>query len=181
MSAKDAELAVDSSHSLDGKDEASSQYLTFVLGKESYGVDILRVQEIKGWTPVTAIPNTPAYIKGVLNLRGTIVPIIDLRTRFNLENTDYTALTVIIVLSIQSEQGSHVAGVVVDSVSDVLNVNQDDIKPTPELGSGINTDFIMGMATTSNQMAMLLDIDKMMSLEELTVVDTVSGEDVKRG
>ena len=176
MGSRDSELAVDTSQSLDGKDESSSQYLTFMLGKESYGVDILRVQEIKGWTPVTAIPNTPAYIKGVLNLRGTIVPIIDLRTRFNLENTAYTALTVIIILSIQSDHRSHVAGVVVDSESDVLNVSPEDIKPTPELGSGINTDFILGMATTNSQMAMLLDIDKMMSLDEITVLDSIKTE-----
>lgn len=174
MSAQDAETAVDQLHATAGKDESISQYLTFMLGEEYYGVDILRVQEIKGWTPVTAIPNTPEYIKGVLNLRGTIVPIIDLRTKFNLENMDYTPLTVIIVLSIQSEQGLHVAGVVVDSVSDVLNVSPDEIKPTPELGSGINTDFILGMATTDSQMAMLLDIDKMMSLEELTQLDSVN-------
>ncbi len=174
MSAQEAELSANVDHDLIGKDDSGSQYLTFVLGKESYGVDILRVQEIKGWTPVTSIPNTPSYIKGVLNLRGTIVPIIDLRSRFNLENLDYTALTVIIVLSIQSEHRSHVAGVVVDSVSDVLNVSPDDIKPTPELGSGINTDFIMGMATTGNQMAMLLDIDKMMNLDELTMIESVN-------
>ena len=176
MNAQDASLKTEQAIEENSKDESSSQYLTFMLGNEYYGVDILRVQEIKGWTPVTTIPNTPNYIKGVLNLRGTIVPIIDLRTKFNLENIEYTALTVIIVLSIQSSQRNHVAGVVVDSVSDVLNVSPVDIKPTPELGSEINTDFILGMATTDNQMAMLLDIDKMMSLDELTILDSVTGE-----
>lgn len=173
MSAQESELAVDAIDTIGSKDELSSQYLTFMLGDEYYGVDILRVQEIKGWTPVTAIPNTPKYIKGVLNLRGTIVPIVDLRNRFNLESEEYTALTVIIVLSIQSEQSTRVVGVVVDSVSDVMNVSAENIKPTPELGSGVQTDFIHGMATTDDQMAMLLDIDKMMSLDELTVMEAV--------
>jgi len=174
MSANSAEQVIDNIDNKGNKEHAGSQYLTFTLGDEYYGVDILRVQEIKGWTPVTSIPNSPTYLKGVLNLRGTIVPIIDLRTRFNLPHAEYTAITVIIVLSIQSEKGSHVAGVVVDSVSDVLNVSREEIKPTPDLGADVKTDFILGMATTDDQMAMLLDIDKMLSLDELTVMDDVS-------
>jgi len=170
MNATESAIALDSLHSIEEKDEHISQYLTFMLGNETYGVDILRVQEIKGWTPVTAIPNTPAYIKGVLNLRGTIVPIVDLRARFNQSNVEYTALTVIIVLSIQSEIRSNVVGVVVDSVSDVLSIKPEEIKPTPELGTGINTDFISGMATAQNLMAMLLDIDSLLNLVDLTTI-----------
>jgi len=172
LNTQDTALAIDTINQVEGEDKHTSQYLTFVLGNETYGVDILRVQEIKGWTPVTAIPNTPSYIKGVLNLRGTIVPVIDLRTRFNLKNVEYTALTVIIVLTIQSEYRSHVAGVVVDSVSDVLNVIPEEIEPAPDLGEDINTDFITGLATTQKQITMLLDIDRMMSLEELTAIDS---------
>src|SRR5690348_10894150 len=108
---------------------SSSQVLTFTLGSETYGVDILRVQEIRGWTPVTRIPQTPPHVLGVLNLRGSIVPIVDLRMRFNLERAEYTAITVIIVLSVESAVGRRDFGVVVDGVSDVVDINTADIKP----------------------------------------------------
>jgi purine-binding chemotaxis protein CheW len=138
---------------------ASNQVLTFTLGDETYGVDILRVQEIRGWSPVTRIPQSPAHVLGVLNLRGSIVPIVDLRMRFNLERAEYTPLTVIIVLSVESSAGRRDFGVVVDGVSDVIDVSASDVKPAPELGSHVSTEFIEGLAAVSGRMVMLLDID----------------------
>jgi purine-binding chemotaxis protein CheW len=147
-----------------------SQFLTFTLGQEDYGVDILRVQEIRGWHPVTRVPNAPSYLLGVLNLRGTIVPIIDMRMRFKLDKVEYTPVTVIIVLSVRTANGNHVFGVVVDGVSDVLDVTAADIKPTPDFGAAMNTEFISGLATANERMVMLLDIDKLLSLEELSAL-----------
>lgn len=153
-----------------GDDSEGSQYLTFALDGEEYGVDIMRVQEIKGWIPVTRIPNTPEYMQGVLNLRGTIVPIIDMRMRFNLEREDYTAITVIIVLSVKCAAGDRVIGLVVDSVSDVINVNATDIKPTPDFGSAVNTEFLNGLATVGDTMVMLLEVDKLLSVDEVNAL-----------
>lgn len=177
MNAPQTELAeptVAESTSYDyGTDETGSQYLTFILGGESYGVDILRVQEIKGWAPVTSIPNTPEYLRGVLDLRGIIVPIIDMRMRFCLEEAEYTALTVIIVLTVETNTGQSLIGVVVDSVSDVMNVNAEDIKPTPEFGASVNTEFLKGLATVGDNMVMLLDVDKMLTTDEMKMLNTV--------
>jgi purine-binding chemotaxis protein CheW len=140
---------------------ASNQVLTFTLGEETYGVDILRVQEIRGFSPVTRIPQAPNHILGVLNLRGSIVPIVDLRMRFSLAHAEYTPLTVIIVLSVQSQVGRRDFGVVVDGVSDVIDVPVVDVKPAPELGSHVSTEFIEGLASVSGRMVMLLDIDQL--------------------
>jgi purine-binding chemotaxis protein CheW len=118
-----------------------NQFLTFNLGEELYGVDILRVQEIKGYTAVTKIPNTPSHIKGVLNLRGTIVPIIELRTKFNMPTIDYTAFTVIIVVVVRDK----VMGLVVDAVSDVLNIDKKDIQPPPQFGAKVDVSFLNGI------------------------------------
>lgn len=150
--------------------DGTQQYLTFTLGEEDYGVDILRVQEIRGWHQVTRVPNAPDYLLGVLNLRGTIVPIIDMRMRFHLKKVEYNPITVIIVLSVKTERSNHVFGVVVDGVSDVLDVTASEIKDTPELGAAVNTDFISGLATKGDQMVMLLDIDKLLSTAELTTL-----------
>jgi len=139
----------------------SNQVLTFTLGEETYGVDILRVQEIRGFSPVTRIPQSPAHILGVLNLRGSIVPIVDLRMRFTLERAEYTPLTVIIVLSVESAVGRRDFGVVVDGVSDVIDVPVGDVKPAPELGSHVSTEFIEGLAAVAGRMVMLLDIDQL--------------------
>ena len=139
----------------------SNQVLTFTLGDETYGVDILRVQEIRGWSPVTRIPQAPAHVLGVLNLRGSIVPIVDLRMRFSLERAEYTALTVIIVLSVESSVGRRDFGLVVDGVSDVIDVPAGEVKPPPEFGEQISTEFIEGLAAVSGRMLMLLDIDKL--------------------
>lgn len=139
----------------------SHQVLTFTLGAETYGVDILRVQEIRGWSPVTRIPQSPAHVLGVLNLRGSIVPIIDMRMRFNLERAEYTAVTVIIVLSVETGNGRRDIGVVVDGVSDVIDVDNAGIKPPPDLGGQVSTEFIRGLAAVSENMVMLLDIDRL--------------------
>lgn len=153
----------------------AAQYLTFILGNEQYGVDILRVQEIRGWSVVTRLPNSPPYMLGVLNLRGAIVPIVDMRLRFNLEQAEYTALTVIIVLSVHTGAGRQVFGAVVDGVSDVLDMPPDSIKPAPDFGTAVNTEYISGIATTAGRMVMLLDVDRMLSADELMEVSAAKG------
>lgn len=149
------------------RDDTGAQFLTFSLDGEEYGVEILRVQEIKGWMPVTRVPNTPEYMQGVLNLRGTIVPIIDLRMRFNLAVAEYTPVTVVIVLTIIDGESRRTLGVVVDGVSDVVTVDRSELKPPPDFGTNVDTDFIDGIATVDEKMIMLLDIDRLLSSEEL--------------
>jgi purine-binding chemotaxis protein CheW len=143
----------------------SQQVLTFTLGEETYGVDILRVQEIRGWAPVTRIPQAPLHVLGVLNLRGSIVPIVDMRMRFRLARAEYTPLTVIIVLSVQSASGRRDFGVVVDGVSDVIDIARSDVKPAPDLGSHASIEFIHGLAAVSSRMVMLLDIDRLIGAD----------------
>ena len=138
------------------------QFLTFILGDEEYGVDILRVQEIRGWEPVSRIPNVPSYEKGVINLRGAIVPIIDLRDRFGLPVTAYTPLTVVIVLQLRQEDRQPVVGFVVDQVSDVVDIATEIMSPPPEFGVGVNTRFLRGLATVGQRMIMLLEIDRVL-------------------
>lgn len=136
-----------------------SQFLTFILGDELYGVDILRVQEIKGYTVVTKIPNTPPHIKGVLNLRGTIVPIVELRTKFGMPTIDYTAFTVIIVVVVRDR----VMGLVVDSVSDVLNIDKKDIQSSPQFGAKVDVTFMNGIGKSGDKLVALLDMDRLLS------------------
>jgi purine-binding chemotaxis protein CheW len=145
----------------------SRQVLTFCLGAETYGVDILRVQEIRGWTPVTHLPKSPNHVLGVLNLRGSIVPIVDLRVRFSLERAEFTPLTVIIVLSIMTAAGRSEFGLVVDSVSDVVDIGVDDLKETPNLGGKLNSDFIQCLATVADRMLILLDVDALIGKDLL--------------
>ena len=146
----------------------TEQFLTFMLAGEEYGVDILRVQEIKGWDDATPIPNTPEYIRGVINLRGTIVPIIDLRLRFNMEKLEYGPMTVVIVLRIQTGETTRIMGIVVDGVSDVYNVPDEEIKAAPDFGGSIDTEFIKGLTTVSEKMVILLDIDKLLGSSALS-------------
>ncbi|RLA59740.1 MAG: chemotaxis protein CheW [Epsilonproteobacteria bacterium] len=144
------------------------QFLSFTLGDEEYGVDILSVQEIRSWEPVSRIPNVPAYEKGVVNLRGAIVPIIDLRERFGLGHLAYTSLTVVVVLQIESEEGkTRVMGVVVDSVSDVIDVDKTSIQTAPNFGTKVSTEFINGLASVNDRMVMLLDVEKLLKLDSL--------------
>jgi len=134
------------------------QFLTFSLGEELYGVDILRVQEIKGYTAVTKIPNTPSHIKGVLNLRGTIVPIVELRIKFGMPTIDYTTFTVIIVVVVQDK----VMGLVVDAVSDVLDIEKKDIQSAPDFGNMIDVAFLNGIGKSGDKLVSLLDIDRLL-------------------
>lgn len=153
----------------------TNKYLTFVLATEEYAVDILRVQEIKGWNKITTIPNTPHYICGVINLRGTIVPIIDLRMRFNLDRLEYGPMTVVVVVKVLSSKSKErTMGVVVDAVSDVYDVSDNDIKPPPDFGSSISTEFIKGLTTVDNKMVIVLDIDRLLNSNELAIVENVS-------
>lgn len=137
----------------------TNQFLTFMLAGEEYGVDILRVQEIKGWESSTEIPNTPDYIQGVMNLRGTIVPIVDLRSRFDLEQVEYSNTTVVIVLKTMSNESERTIGFIVDAVSDVYNLSEEQLKPSPDFGSAVSTEFVRGLATVDEKMLILLDID----------------------
>lgn len=142
---------------------ARGQLLTFHLGASTYGVDILRVKEIRGWSPVTKIPHSPPHVLGVLNLRGSIIPIIDLRLRFGLAEAGFSPLTVIIVLSVNTPAGHRDCGVVVDSVSDVVDVPADAVKPAPSLKAGESHDFIGGIATIDEQMLILLNVDELVT------------------
>lgn len=137
------------------------QVLTFSLGEENYGVDILRVQEIRGWSAVTRIPQSPMHVLGVLNLRGSIVPIVDLRMRFSLPKAEYTPMTVIIVLAVESAAGRREFGVVVDGVSDVVDIEADALKQPPDMGSKVSTEFIHGLAPVAGRMVIVLDIDRL--------------------
>ena len=154
----------------------SYQVLTFVLGSETYGVDILRVQEIRGWSAVTKIPNSPPHVLGVLNLRGSIVPVVDLRKRFSLEQAEYTAVTVIIVLSVRGEAGRRDFGVVVDGVSDVVDVQSNAVRPTPDLGCRAATDHIRGLVPVNERMVVLLDLDRLIGAEMIETPDSMPAE-----
>lgn len=147
--------------------EDKDQYLTFSLAAEEYGVDILRVQEIRGWEPVTRIPNAPEYVKGVLNLRGAIVPIFDLRQRFTMMPQEYGKDTVVIVLRVSGEGEVRNMGVVVDAVSDVLNARASEIRGTPDFGAGVATEYISGLASSGDKMVMLLDVDRLLSEDDV--------------
>ena len=150
------------------------KYLTFLLADEEYGVDILQVQEIKGWIPVTQIPNTPEYLCGVINLRGVIVPIIDLRIRFEMPRQDYGQMTVVVVVKVQSHGRERVMGVVVDAVSEVYDIEEGEVRPAPDFGSVISTDFIQGLATVDEKMVIVLDINRLLNSDELELVDSVA-------
>lgn len=143
------------------------EFLSFSLGKEEYCIDILKVQEIRGYELATPIPNTPAYMKGVINMRGIVVPIIDLRIKLNLASVEYNQFTVVIILSIRGR----IVGVVVDSVSDVLGLQAEDIKEAPQLGAAIKTDYIDGLVTIDGRMLIIVDIEKLVEAEEIIQVE----------
>jgi purine-binding chemotaxis protein CheW len=147
--------------------KAPVQILTVILGDESYGVDILRVQEIRGWTPVTRIPHTPPHVLGVLNLRGSIVPVVDLRMLFGLEKVEYSPVTVIVVLSVVSAGVRRNFGLVVDGVSDVVDVDGAQVRPAPDIGAATVADHILGLLPIAERMVILLDIDKLIGREQL--------------
>ena len=148
---------------------AAGEYLTFRLGAEEYGIDILRVQEIRSYEQPTRIANSPDFIKGVVNLRGVIVPIVDLRLKLACAAADYNSFTVVIVLNVKGR----VVGAVVDSVSDVLALNKDDIKPAPEMSSAMDSGFITGIGSVNDRMLILMDIEGLMASEEMGLIDAV--------
>ncbi len=145
----------------------TGKYLTFTLGDETYGVGILKVKEIIGMMTITSIPKTPSFIKGVINLRGKVIPVMDLRLKFDMEEIPYTDRTCIIVVEIDSESGTVLIGIVVDAVSEVLSIFKEEIEETPEFGTKLNTDYILGMAKMEGGVKILLDIDKVLSTEEI--------------
>ncbi len=146
------------------------KYLTFSLAGEEYGIGILKVKEIIGMMPVTHVPQTPEFVKGVINLRGKVIPVVDLRLRFALEAAAYTERTCIIVVEVAGAGGSVMMGIVVDAVSEVLNIRGADIENTPAFGVRLNTDFILGMAKAAGGIKILLDIDKVLSSEDIVAV-----------
>ena len=149
---------------------AGREYLTFTLGSEEYGVDILKVQEIRGYDAVTRIPDAPDFIKGVINLRGTIVPVVDMRLKFRLARADYNQFTVMIILNI----AGRVVGMVVDGVSDVLQLTAEQVRPAPEFGSSVNTRYVTGLGTLDARMLILIDIERLMSGADMALIDAPS-------
>lgn len=150
--------------------DKEGKYLTFHLAGEEYGIGILKVKEIIGMMAITTIPQTPAYVKGVINLRGKVIPVVDLRLKFGVEAIGYTERTCIIVVEISGAARTIHMGIVVDSVSEVLNIKGADIEETPNFGTKLNTEYILGMAKHSGGVKILLDIDKVMSAEEMAAI-----------
>ena len=150
-----------------GVDAAGREFLSFRLGAEEYGIDVLKVQEIRRWETPTSIANMPAFIKGVVNLRGTIVPILDLRMKFNLDAANYDEFTVTIILSV----AKRVVGVVVDAVSDVITLMPDQIRPAPAFAGTLETKFITGLGTAGERMLILVDIERLMTSRDMQLVD----------
>jgi purine-binding chemotaxis protein CheW len=148
------------------------EYLSFTLGREEYGVDILKVQEIRGYEKPTALANAPAFIKGVVNLRGTIVPIVDMRIKFNLGEATYDQFTVVIILNVVGR----VVGMVVDGVSDVTSLEAEQIRPAPEFSSDFDTRYITGLGTLNDRMLILIDIDKLMASADMGLLDSVGAQ-----
>lgn len=147
--------------------DAMNEFLTFCLGKEEYGIEILKVQEIRGYEAITQIANAPDFIKGVVNLRGIIVPIIDMRIKFCLGSVEYDQFTVVIILNV----AGRVMGIVVDGVSDVISLESEQIRPTPGLGSVIDTEYIMGLGTIDERMLIMIDIEKLMSSHDMGLIE----------
>ncbi|AXS79149.1 chemotaxis protein CheW [Dechloromonas sp. HYN0024] len=151
-----------------GEDDLiASEYLTFTLGSEEYAIDILKVQEIRGYEPPTMIANTPPFIKGVINLRGIIVPIIDLRIKFNLGRVEYTPFTVVIILNV----AGRVVGIVVDSVSDVVSLDASQIRPAPDFSGSFDTKYIVGLASMDGRMMIVSDIERLMTSADMELID----------
>lgn len=145
----------------------TGKYLTFSLAQEHYGIGILKVKEIIGMMPITSVPKTPDFVKGIINLRGKVIPVIDLRLKFEMEEIKYSDRTCIIVVEIDSEEMTSLIGIVVDSVSEVLNIQEREIEETPEFGTQLDTEYILGMAKLEGSVKILLDIDRILSTKEL--------------
>jgi purine-binding chemotaxis protein CheW len=163
-----------SAEQLDGRIRAISdregKYLTFSMAEEEYGIGILKIKEIIGMMPITSVPKTPAFVKGVINLRGKVIPVVDLRLKFEMDAMDYTDRTCIIVVEIGGRGIDMVIGIVVDSVSEVLNIKNEDIEDTPAFGTDLNTEYILGMAKIEGGVKILLDIDAVLGADELAAL-----------
>jgi purine-binding chemotaxis protein CheW len=144
-----------------------NEFLTFTLGEEEYGVEILKVQEIRSYETPTTIANSPDFLKGVVNLRGVIVPIVDMRIKFGLGKADYNEFTVVIILNV----ANRIVGMVVDAVSDVLTLNAEQIRPSPEFGSALDTQYIIGLGTVNDRMLILMDIERLMTSRDMGLTD----------
>ena len=154
--------------------DREGKYLTFTLAEEEYGIGILKIKEIIGMMPITSVPQTPEFVKGVINLRGKVIPVIDLRLRFGMEEIDYTERTCIIVVEIEGQTGTILIGTVVDAVSEVLSIKGDEIEDTPTFGAKLNTEYILGMAKMEGGVKILLDINRVLSSEELASLEQPS-------
>jgi purine-binding chemotaxis protein CheW len=152
------------------ENQSDVELLAFTLGKEEYGIKIMKVQEIRGYNAVTTLANAPDFIKGVINLRGSIVPIIDMRIKFNLGTPTYDEFTVVIILNL----GAQVVGMVVDRVSDVITLTPAQIKPAPEMGTAVNTNYLVGLGTIDERMVIIVDIDKLMSSSEIGILEKLA-------
>lgn len=164
------ETTTQSASALPEEDLLSSEYLTFTLGSEEYAIDILKVQEIRGYEQPTLIANTPAFIKGVINLRGIIVPIVDLRIKFSLGRIEYTPFTVVVILNV----AGRVIGAVVDSVSDVIALSRSQIHPAPDFSGSFDTKYILGLATLEGRMMIVTDIERLMTSADMELIDSAA-------
>lgn len=169
------DMTIDSAHTtrhneVSRAQQAAGEYLTFRLGEEEYGIDILKVQEIRSYESPTRIANAPAFIKGVVNLRGVIVPIVDLRLKLGCDSAEYNGFTVVIVLNVHGR----VVGAVVDSVSDVLELSKEAIKPAPEMNTSVDANFITGIGSVSDRMLILMDIEALMSSEDMGLISNMA-------
>jgi len=151
-------------------DSVASEYLTFTLGSEEYAIDILKVQEIRGYEQPTLIANAPSFIKGVINLRGIIVPVVDLRIKFNLGKIEYTPFTVVIILNV----ARRVIGIVVDSVSDVISLTQSQIRPAPDFSGTFDTRYIQGLASQADRMMIVTDIERLMTSADMALIESAA-------
>ncbi|MBN1931960.1 MAG: purine-binding chemotaxis protein CheW [Desulfobacterales bacterium] len=149
----------------------AGKYLTFSLAAEEYGIAILRVKEIIGMMPITPVPQVPEFVKGVINLRGKVIPVIDLRLKFEMATTDYTERNCVIVVEVAGQEGTIMMGLVVDSVSEVLNIKAEDIEETPTFGIQLNTEYILGIGKTEEGIKILLDIDRVLNTQEIAIVE----------
>lgn len=151
--------------------EKEGKYLTFTLAEEEYGIGILKIKEIIGMMPITSVPQTPEFVKGVINLRGKVIPVMDLRLRFGMVEMDYTDRTCIIVVEMDGQAGTVMIGIVVDAVSEVLNIKADHIEDTPTFGAKLDTEYILGMAKMEGGVKILLDIDRVLNNREIEMLD----------
>ncbi len=151
--------------------EKEGKYLTFKLAEEEYGISILKIKEIIGMMAITTIPQTPEFVKGVINLRGKVIPVVDLRLRFGMDSINYTDRTCIIVVEIEGQSDTVMIGIVVDAVSEVLNIKGEDIEETPAFGTRLDTDYILGMAKMEGGVKILLDIDQVLTGDEVAALD----------